>query len=57
MTKTQVTTDQIRTLRDEAVAAGDGAQTKLCDLALGGCNPDAFRACVEAIQDAEAVST
>jgi hypothetical protein len=31
---TKITADQIRTLRDEAIAAGDYRQADLCDLAL-----------------------
>ena len=34
-TKTTITDSQIRTLRDEAAAAGDTAQVNLCDAALG----------------------
>jgi hypothetical protein len=48
-TKTPSITDaQIRTLRDEARAAGDGAQVHICGLALGDEEPvtdaDAFEA-------------
>lgn len=61
-----VTKGQIRRLRTEAAEAGDSLQVELCDTALGHFSDQpaeageavaiakALRACVAAIQDAEA---
>ena len=52
-----ITTKQIIDLRNEAEAHGDDAMATLCDVALGGGDAEsAMKACVEAIQAAEAMA-
>lgn len=48
-----VTTSQIRTLRDEAGTAGDLEQVAVCDKALDG-DKDAAAECARVIADAAA---
>lgn len=47
----EVTSAQIRALRDEAAAAGDARQVELCERALSG-EPTARRVCSDVIRDA-----
>lgn len=48
----KITDDQISALRDEAKAAGDREQVKICDRALAG-NKAARRECERVIREAE----
>lgn len=50
-----ITNEQIRALRDEAVKAGDVDMVTTCDDALGG-SQTARAECVRAIRDAEAMA-
>jgi hypothetical protein len=52
-TRYEITSAQIRALRDEAGAAGDHRQVALCDEALAG-DSRARRLCAEAIESARA---
>lgn len=52
-TNTNITDEQIETLRAEATEAGDEAQAGICDAALRG-NVDARAECARVLADAQA---
>jgi len=54
-TVSHITNEDIRTLSDEAAAAGDTEQVELCERALAG-DDEAREACARAIESAQAMA-